>query len=206
MSSFEGHQGWKEGEDIWYCCKASIHQLPALKEQSSQEERNLHGEKFGNHKGGSPEGPSKGYCPQDEIERLSCPLPWSWAAVQARSKSRDYQPHESMECKKRHHHVQFSEIHTMPQLVRESPESSEGELTPKDSDLGEPPELEPGVTSFLTGLAESSKEEGSPLEPPIGEFSEWVNWKAEMNNTPDWWRELLVLLEVPNCKKLAWQV
>ena len=52
------------GEDIWCCCKALIHQLPALKEQSSQEEGNLCGEKFGNHEGGSPEGPSHGCYPQ----------------------------------------------------------------------------------------------------------------------------------------------
>ena len=74
----------------------------------------------------------------------------------------------------------------MPQLVRESPESSEGEPTPKDSDLGELSELEPGVTSFLTGLPESSEEEGPPPEPPTGEFHEWVNWKAKMTDTPDW--------------------
>ena len=84
--------------------------------------------------------------------------------------------------------------------------SIEEELTPEDSDLGEPPELEPGVTSFLTRLVESSEEEGSPPEPPVGELHEWVMWKAEATETPDWWRELLALLGVPNCKKLAWQI
>ena len=123
-----------------------------------------------------------------------------------RSKSRDCQPPVSTECKKRHHHVRFSKVHATPQLVRESPESGEGEPTPKDSDLGELLELEPGVTSFLTGPVESSEEEEPPPEPPIGEFSEWVNWKAKTTDMPDWGRELLVLLEVPNCKKLAWQV
>ena len=54
---------------------------------------------------------------KEEIERLSCPLPQSWAAVWVRSKSRDCWPHESMKCKKRCCHVQFSEVHTMPQLV-----------------------------------------------------------------------------------------
>ena len=77
------------------------------------------------------------------------------------------------------------------------------EPTPEDSDLGELPELEPGVTSFLTGSVESSEEEGSPPEPPVGELREWVMWKAEATKTPNWWRELLALLGVPNCKKLA---
>ena len=80
------------------------------------------------------------------------------------------------------------------------------ELTPEDSDLGEPLELEPGVTSFLTGSVVSSEEEGSPPEPPVRELSEWVMWKAEATETPDWWRELLALPGVPNCKKLAQQI
>ena len=65
------------------------------------------------------------------------------------------------------------------------------------------PELEPGVTSFLRGSVESSEEEGPPPELPLGEFHEWVMWKAKMTETPDWWRELLAVLEVPNCKRLA---
>ena len=84
--------------------------------------------------------------------------------------------------------------------------SSEEELALEDLDLGELLELEPGVTSFLTRLAESSEEEGSPPEPPVGELCKWVMWKAEATKTPDWWRELLALPGVPNCKKLAWQI
>ena len=78
--------------------------------------------------------------------------------------------------------------------------SGKGEPTPEDSDLSKPLEIEPGVTSFLTRLAESSDEEGPPPEPPVGELCEWVTWKAEATKTLDWWRELLVLLGVPNCK------
>ena len=66
--------------------------------------------------------------------------------------------------------------------------------------------MEPGVTSFLTGLVESSEEEESPPEPPVGELHKWVMLKVEATNTPDWWRELLALLGVPDCKKLAWQI
>ena len=80
------------------------------------------------------------------------------------------------------------------------------EPTPEDLDLDEPPELEPGVTSFPTGSVESPEEEESPPEPPVGELHEWVMWKAEATETPDWWRELLALLGVPDCKKLARQI
>ena len=80
------------------------------------------------------------------------------------------------------------------------------EPTPEDSDLGEPLELEPGVTFFLTRSVENSEEEGFPPEPPVGELRKWVMWKAEATKTHDWWRELLALLGVPDCKKLAWQI
>ena len=89
---------------------------------------------------------------------------------------------------------------------RDSSESSEGKPTLEDSDLEEPPELEPGVTSFLRASVESLEEEGPPPEPPLGEFHEWVTWKAEMTEIPDWWRELLVVLGVPNCERLAQKV
>ena len=143
---------------------------------------------------------------EGEIKRLSNPLSWRWLEVRARLESKDCQTYGSTECKKRQCQVQFSDTHATYQLARKSPESGEGELTPEDSDLGKPPELEPGVTSFLTKLAESSEEEGPPLEPPVGELCEWVTWKAKMTEIPDWWRELLALPGVPNCKKLAWQV
>ena len=79
-------------------------------------------------------------------------------------------------------------------------------MTVEDLDLGEPLELEPGVTSFLRGSADSLEEEGPPPEPPVGELCKWMMWKAEMTETPDWWRELLAVLGVPNCKSLACKV
>ena len=74
--------------------------------------------------------------------------------------------------------------------------------------MAEPPELEPRVTSFLGGSVENLKEEEEvpPPEPLVGELWEWVMWKAKMTETPDWWRELLAVPGVPNCKKLAWKV
>ena len=86
-----------------------------------------------------------------EIERLSCPLPQSWLEVRARSKSRDCQMHGARESKRRHCQVHFTDSPTPYHLPRDSPESGKGKLTPQDSDLGEPLELESGVTSFLRG-------------------------------------------------------
>ena len=120
-----------------------------------------------------------------DIERLSHSLSQRWPEVRARLKSKDCPIHGSTECKRRQCPVQISDIHTTYQLARESPESGKGELTPEDSDLGELPEVEPGVTSFLTRSVESSEEEGPPLEPPVGELCKWVTWKAKMTETPD---------------------
>ena len=92
-------------------------------------------------------------------------------------------------------------------LPRDSLESGEGKWTPEDSDLGEPPEL--GAKGYLLSLEdqqESSEEEGPPPELPLGEFCEWVTWKAKITETPDWWRELLAVPGVPNCKRLAQKV
>ena len=79
-------------------------------------------------------------------------------------------------------------------------------MTAEDLDLGEPLELEPGATSFLRGSAKSLEEEGPPPELPVGELHKWVMWKAETTKTPDWWRELLAVPGVPNCKRLAQKV
>ena len=79
-------------------------------------------------------------------------------------------------------------------------------MTTNDLEWGEPPELELGVTSFLRGSMETSEEEGPPPEPPVWELHEWVMWKAEMTETPDWWRQLLAVPGVPNCKRLVQKI
>ena len=91
---------------------------------------------------------------------------------------------------------------------RKNSESSREVMAIEDPDWEEPLELEPGITSFLRGLAENSEEEekAPPPEPPVIELHEWVTWKAKMCKTPDWWRELLAVPGVPNCKKLVWKV
>ena len=35
------------------------------------------------------------------------------------------------------------------------------------------------------------------------ELCKWVAWKAEACETPGWWRELLAVPEVQDCKELA---
>ena len=99
--------------------------------------------------------------------------------------------------------MQFGSSPTPYEPPRKSPVPSEEEMTAEDLDLGELLELEPGVTSFLRGSAESLGEEGPPSEPPVLELCKWVTWKAKMTETPDWWRELLAVPGVPNCKKVS---
>ena len=143
---------------------------------------------------------------EGEIERLSHPLPQSQPEVRARSKRRDHQTHGAMEHKRRYCQVQFGGSPTPYHSPRKSLESGKGEMTTKDLDLGEPPELELWVTSFLRGSAEILEEDGPPPELPVWELHEWVMWKPEMVETPDWWRELLAVPGVPNCKRLAHKV
>ena len=67
----------------------------------------------------------------------------------------------------------------------------------RDSDLGEPPQLKAEVASFLQGsskLLEDEDEEMLP-EPSIYKSAEWVQWKAEKYEIPDWWAELSTVPE-----------
>ena len=86
-------------------------------------------------------------------------------------------------------------------------ESGREVMATKDPDLEEPPELGLEVTSFLRGLAENSEEEEkAPPKPPVKELCKWVAWKAKMCEMSHWWRELLAVPGVPNCKKLVQKV
>ena len=62
----------------------------------------------------------------------------------------------------------------------------------RDSDLGEPPQLQAEVASFLQGSSEMPEEEDEKMlpEPPISQSAEWVQWKAEKCDVPNWWAEL----------------
>ena len=77
----------------------------------------------------------------------------------------------------------------------------------KDSDLGEPPQLQVEVASFLQGSSEmpEDKDEEVLPEPSIYKSTKWVQWKAEKCEIPDWWAELSTVPE-ENTGRLAQEV
>ena len=62
----------------------------------------------------------------------------------------------------------------------------------RDSDLGDPPQLQAEVASFLQCSSKTAKEDskGISLEPPISQPTEWVWWRAETCDIPNWYVEL----------------
>ena len=78
----------------------------------------------------------------------------------------------------------------------------------RGSDLEEPPELKPMVASFLQGSPGTSDKEGEkmPLEPDVADFSQWVSWRSERCETPDWWEELLAVPVKEDTRRLAREV
>ena len=123
---------------------------------------------------------------EGEIERLSCPLSQRWPVIRGSyGRSKACRVYRSMECKRGGAKYHLATLLPPHPLTKENVGSAGEELAPEDLDLGEPPELEPSVTSFLTESVESSKEEESPPEPPVGELHEWVMWKAEATKTPN---------------------
>ena len=66
----------------------------------------------------------------------------------------------------------------------------------------------PEVACFLRGLAKSSEEEEKAPSPklPVKELHKWVAWKAEACETLGWWRKLLTVPEMQDCKELAQKV
>ena len=67
----------------------------------------------------------------------------------------------------------------------------------RDSDLGEPPQLKAEVASFLQGSSEMPEDEGVEIlpEPSVYKSAEWVQWRAEKCDVPDWWAELSTVLQ-----------
>ena len=76
-----------------------------------------------------------------------------------------------------------------------------------DSELGEPPQLKAEVASSLQGSSEmpEDKDEEVLPEPSIYKSAEWVQWKAEKCEIPDWWAELSTVPE-ENTGRLAREV
>ena len=148
---------------------------------------------------------------EEEIEWLSWPPAGNKPGARTHSKSRDCQTHESRGPKRRHHQNQpkscpASYFEYNP--LRRNSEPGREVTATKDLDLAELPELEPRVTFFLRGSVENLEEEEEvpPPQPPVRELHKWVMWKAKTTKIPDWWRELLAVPGVPNCKKLARKV
>ena len=107
---------------------------------------------------------------KEEIERLSCPLTWSWPEVRAQSKSRDWWACGVMGQKRRYHHV-WPEHHPAPyHPSRKDSVSGKEPAATEDLDLEEPLELGPEVACFLRGSTENSKEEDKkvPQAPTQG--------------------------------------
>ena len=110
--------------------------------------------------------------------------------------------------KKRQCQVQFADDPAHSQSANpETPPDEEGSKG-GGSDLEELPELRPMEASFLWGSQETLDKEGkkTPLEPDIMDFGMWVPWKAERCETPDWWEELLAILQKMDMKKVAREV
>ena len=142
---------------------------------------------------------------EEEIDQLSCPLIRSQPEVRTHSRSRDCWIHESRGQKRRHH--QMCPQNCLAPYFKYHQSSREAMAT-EDPDLEELPELRLEVACFLRGSAENSEaEEKAPSpEPQVKELHNWVAWKAEACKTPGWWKELLAIPEVQDCKKLAQKV
>ena len=89
------------------------------------------------------------------------------------------------------------------------PASEEDEEALLDFDLEAPPELGPKVNCFLLGLADSSGEEDrkrSSPEAPVEDLENWVTWRAQVLDTPDWWQELIEVPGIDDHEKVAQEV
>ena len=100
--------------------------------------------------------------------------------------------------RKRQCQVSFSSQPTASQSANPDTPSSRMGSEGGDSDLGEPPQLQDEVASFLQGSSKMPEEDDEEVlpEPPISQSAKWVQWKAEKCDVPNWWVELsTVLLE-----------
>ena len=77
----------------------------------------------------------------------------------------------------------------------------------RDTDLGDLPQLQDEVVSFLQGSSETTEEENEEMspEPPISQPTKWVQWNAERYDVPDWWAELSTV-PLEDIERLARQV
>ena len=45
-----------------------------------------------------------------------------------------------------------------------------------------------------------------PTEPPVEEYARWIEWKRQAVDTPNWWQELEMVLEVDDVQELAQKI
>ena len=141
-----------------------------------------------------------------EIKRLH--HTWAQSQSRARSKSGDCHRLSGEGQKRRCHQARFADEPAPGQSTDpKMPLGKEGSQG-GGSDLEEPLELKPTVASFLQGSLETLDKEGekTPPEPNIMDFGQWVPWKSERCETPDWWEELLAVPGKEDARRLAREV
>ena len=160
LSIFKGHQGWRESRASSAIPRPQTEDPQPLKGWSPGREGILSGTEPGQHERGSPKTLATAAALEGEIERLSCPFPRGSQRLEApmrEAETAEYiGPWNAKRGSAEYHLVTLlPPIHQLKAVWF----PLEGSWPPEDPDLGEPPELEPRVTSFLTGSVESSKEE-----------------------------------------------
>ena len=98
---------------------------------------------------------------------------------------------------KRRRWVNFSSQPTASQSANPDTPSGRTGSKGRDSDLGEPPQLKTEVASFLQGSSEMPEDKGEEMlpEPSVYKSAEWVWWRAEKYDVPNWWVELSTVLQ-----------
>ena len=143
---------------------------------------------------------------EKEIERLHHAQARSQSRT--RSKSRDCHRPSGEGQKRRCHQVRFTDEPVSSQSADPKMPLGEEGSQGRGSDLEELLELKATVASFLWGSLETLDEEGEkmPPQPDTADFSQWVKWKSERCETPDWWEELLAVLGKEDARRLAREV
>ena len=99
--------------------------------------------------------------------------------------------------RKRQHQVSLSSQPAASQSTNPDMLSGRMGSEGRDSDLGEPPQLKVEVASFLQGSSETPEDKDKEMlpEPSVYKSAEWVCWRAEKCEIPNWWAELSTVLE-----------
>ena len=75
----------------------------------------------------------------------------------------------------------------------------------EENDLGPPPTLGPDLECFLetpTTVWGARDRQGSLPEPSINNYEMWLEQQACQLDTPDWWKELIAILNVGDPERL----